>query len=207
MKKRISLCLIVVLTMTFLTACGGSLKADRNTVYVQKNGKITGAAVEEFNKDYYDEAELETYVEEQVQEYVAEHDKKSVKVSKFSVEEGMAKLNIKYAGYEDYAAFNGVEMFAGTVPQAMAAGYNFDDTFLEVVEGKLGNEVDKSVITSSSEYKVVILNEKVDVKVDGTVVYVSADYTSIAAKDTVSIVLPEDAQDGEELALTYIIYK
>ena len=210
MKKKISLFLITLLSLMCLTACGDSLKVDKNTVYVKKNGKIIGASVESFDKNYYDTEELETYINEQVDEYLSDHEKKSVEVDKFSVEEGIAKLNIKYAGYEDYAEFNGVEMFVGTVPQAMAAGYNFDDTFLKVEDGKLGSSLGRDELIEASEdskYKVVILSEKVDVKVKGTVLYVSEDYTSLAAKNTVSIALTEDALDGEELKLTYIIYK
>lgn len=207
MRKGMSLFLVMILSMMLLTACGGALTVDNNTVYVQKKGKITGATVENFDKDYYDAEELEAYVNERVASYTSEHGEKSVKVDQFSVEEGVAKLNIKYAGYEDYARFNEVEIFSGTVPQAMAAGYDFSGTFLKAEDGRLSGSADKEEVTADDDYKVVILNEKVDVKVDGTILYASADYTSLAAKDTVSIVLPEESQDGEELALTYIIYK
>lgn len=210
MKKRISLFLITVLFLMCLTACGDSLNVDNNAVYVKKNGKIIGVSVESFDKDYYDAEELEAFVDERVEEYLSDHKKKSVNVEEFSVEEGIAKLNIKYAGYEDYAEFNGVKMFVGSVPQAMAAGYDFNDTFLKVEDGRLGSSLDRDELIEASEnskFKVVILSEKLDVKVKGTVLYVSDDYTSLAARDTVSIALPEDAMDGEELKLTYIIYK
>lgn len=207
MKKSMRLLLIAALVLTSFTACGGSLKVDENTVYVQKKGKITGATVESFDKDYYDAEELKAYVEERVAAYTASHDDKSVQMDGFSVEEGTARLNIKYADYKDYAEFNGVEMFVGTLPMAMVAGYDFDCTFLQAVDGELTSEASKDDVIANDEYKVVILSEKVNVKVDGTILYTSADYTSLTAKDTVAIKLPEDAQDGEELKLTYIIYK
>ena len=206
MKKNIGLFLMAVLLLSTLTSCG-ALKVDENTVYVQKKGKIIGASVESFDKEYYSEEELEEYVNQRVEDYAESHGKKIVKMDRFSVEDGVARLNIKYAGYEDYAEFNGVELFAGTVVQAMAAGYDFEDEFLTVTDGKLGESADKDTVTADDSYKVVILNEKVNVKVDGTVLYVSAKYTSMAGEDTVAIALPEDAVDGEELALTYIIYK
>lgn len=207
MKRSICLFFAVVFVLLSLTACGGPLKVDRNTVYVQKKGKIIGAIVQDFDKDYYDAEELEAYVNERVEKYVSTHEEDSVKVEEFSVEDQVARLNVQYAGYEDYAALNEVELFAGTMPQALAAGYDFADTFLKVEDGKLGAEVSRDEIIAASDYKVVVLNEKVDVKVDGTIAYVSAKYTSLAAKDTVSIALPEDVVDGEELTLTYIIYK
>ena len=207
MKKSISLLLVTALTLALLTACGGKLKVDENTVYVNRKGKVTGATVESFDKAYYNEKELETYINRQVEAYTAEHDRKSVRIDSFSVADGIARLNIAYAGYEDYAAFNEVEMFVGTIPQAMAAGYDFKDDFLAVENGELAGEADRDTVIDNGELKVVILNEKVNVKVQGTVRYVSAGYTTPTAKDTVTIKLPEDALDGEELALVYIIYK
>ncbi len=206
MKRNITLCLMTVLMAAALAGCGANLDVDKNTVYVQKKGGIIEATVEPFDKDYYRQEELEAYVNERVERYVADHDEESVEVDKFEVENGVATLHIKYAGYEDYAGFNGVKMFVGTVPQALAAGYDFDLDFLAVEDGVLGEKADAKTVTDS-DYKVVILSTKSDVKVDGTVQYVSEKYTSMAAKDTVSITLPEDAMDGEELALTYIIYK
>ena len=180
---------------------------DQNTIYVQKKGKIISAIVQKFDKDYYDAEELNAYVNERVEAYVSTHEKDSVKVEEFSVEEGVARLNVQYAGYADYAALNEVELFAGTVPQALAEGYDFNDEFVKVEDGALGAKATKDEIIALADYKVVILSEKLDVKVDGTIAYASAANTSLSAKDTVSITMPEDAMDGEELSLTYIIYK
>lgn len=207
MKRIISLCLITAVLAAVLTACGGELDVDRNTVYVQKKGGIVEATVEPFEKGYYDQAELESYVKERVAAYALEHEEKSVEMDKFEVADGIATLYIKYAGYADYAEFNGVKMFAGTVPQARAAGYDFDTEFLAVEDGVLGDTVDSGIVLADDTYKAVILSTKADVKVDGKILFVSSKYTQIAAKDTVSITLLEDAMDGEELSLTYIIYK
>ncbi len=206
MKRYMSLLLIGVLLLS-LTACGKPLKVDQNTIYVQKKGKIISAIVQKFDKDYYDAEELNAYVNERVEAYVSTHEKDSVKVEEFSVEEGVARLNVQYAGYADYAALNEVELFAGTVPQALAEGYDFNDEFVKVEDGALGAKATKDEIIALADYKVVILSEKLDVKVDGTIAYASAANTSLSAKDTVSITMPEDAMDGEELSLTYIIYK
>ena len=60
---------------------------------------------------------------------------------------------------------------------------------------------------AETDYKIVILSEKVDVKVDGVIQYMSSAYTSVKAKDTVAVQVPEEAEDGEELSLVYIVYK
>lgn len=206
MKKIISISLVCLLMTGLFSACGKSLEADRDTVYVQKKGAVIGAAISDFDKDYYDEEELKAFVEEKVQNYQEEHGKKSVKIDEFFVEEGVAKLYMKYAGCEEYQDFNDVTLFSGTVPQALAAGFDFNTGFTEVKDGKAAGNVENKTVVDT-DYKVVILSEKVDVKVDGTIQYMSSDYTTVKAKDTVSIQLPEEVEDGEELSLVYIVYK
>ena len=192
MKKVISVSLICLLMTGLLSACGNSLTADRDTVYVQKKGKVICAAISEFDKEYYDAEELRKYIEERVQAYQEEHGKKSVGIEEFTVEDKVAKLYMKYEDCESYQDFNEVTLFSGTVPQALAAGFNFNTEFTEIKD---------------SDCKVVILSEKIDVKVDGTVQYISSDYTTIKSKDTVAIEVPQEAKDGSEMTLVYIVYK
>lgn len=206
MKKIFFISLVCLLMTGLFAGCGKSLEADRDTVYVQKKGTVIGAAIADFDKDYYDEEELKSFVDEKVQEYQEEHGKDSVKIDKFSVEEGVAKLFIKYDSYENYQDFNEVTLFSGTIPQALAAGYKFDTEFTEIKDGEAGGSVDNTTIVDLDS-KVVILSEKVDVKVDGTIQYVSSEYATIKADDTVSIQLPEEVEDGEELSLVYVVYE
>ena len=87
MKRIISISLVCVIIAGLFSACGKSLEADRDTVYVQKRGAIISAAIADFDKDYYDEEELKSFVEKRVEEYQKEQGKDSVKIDKFSVEE------------------------------------------------------------------------------------------------------------------------
>ncbi len=206
MKKLFSICLVCLAIAGLLTGCGKSLEADRDTVYVQKKGSVTSAAIADFDKDYYDEEELKKYVDERVADYQEQHGEDSVSIDKFSVEEGVAKLYINYKGYEEYQDFNEVTLFSGTVPQALAERFDFNTEFTEIKGGEAAGTVSKDKITDT-DAKVIILSEKVDVKVDGTIQYVSSQYTTIKAKDTVSIQLPEDAADGEESTLVYVVYQ
>ena len=164
MKKIISISLVCLLMAGLFSACGKSLEADRDTVYVQKKGTVIGAAIADFDKDYYDQEELKAFAEEKVEAYQKEHGKDSVKIDEFSVEEKVAKLYMKYASCEDYQAFNEVTLFSGTIPQALAAGYDFNTGFTEIKDGKSAGTVDNKTIVDT-DYKVVILSEKVDVKV------------------------------------------
>lgn len=207
LRKRICLLAVGILLTGLLSACGKRLVVEDNTVYVQKKGKVTGATLESFDKEYYDEKELRSYVDERVEKYLADNDSKSIKVDNFTIEDNVAKLNIIYTSYVDYAKFNGVEIFSGTIPQALAAGYDFKAEFAAVENGEKGDRITAEEVTENADYKVVVISEKVNVKVDGTIAFVSSENTRIVAKDTVEIKLPEDAIDGEEQTLTYVIYK
>lgn len=206
MRKLISISLACLAIAGLLTGCGKSLEADRDTVYVQKKGSVTSAAIADFDKDYYDEEELKKYIDERVADYQEQHGEDSISIDEFSVEEGVAKLYINYKGWEEYQDFNEVTLFSGTVPQALAEGFDFNAEFTEITDGEAAGTVSKDKITDT-DAKVIILSEKVDVKVDGTIQYVSSQYTSMKAKDTVSIQLPEEAADGEESALVYVVYQ
>ncbi|MCI9175996.1 MAG: hypothetical protein HFH49_13850 [Lachnospiraceae bacterium] len=206
MKKFIIISLAMVVIAGLLTGCGKSLEADRDTVYIQKKGNVVSAAIADFDKDYYDEEELKNYIDERVADYQEEHGKNTVSIDEFSVEDGVAKLFIKYSGCEDYQNFNDVTLFSGTIPQALAEGYSFEEDFTEIEDGEAAGSVKKDAV-ADLDAKVIILSEKVDVKVDGTIRYVSSRYTTMKAKDTVSIQLPEESEDGEESALVYVIYE
>lgn len=206
MKKIISISLVCIMITGLLTACGDSLDVDTTTVYVQKDGSVSEKIIEKWEKDNYSEDELEEFIDEKVEAHQEVYGKKSVKTSDFSVKDGVAELLVKYEAYTDYQELNNVTFFAGTVPQALAAGYDFNAAFTEIKDGKAAGEVESSEITGS-DYKVVILSEKIDVKVDGTIKYMSSDYTSIKSEDTVSIQLPEEEEDGADMSLVYIIYE
>lgn len=206
MKKIISISLACLLAAGLFSACGDSLVADRDTVYVQKKGKIICAAISDFDKDYYDEGELKSYVEERVQAYQTEHGDKSVEIDEFTVDDKVAKLYMKYKDCDTYQDFNEVTLFSGTVPQALAAGFTFNTEFTQIENGEATGSVENTTVMDS-DCKVVILSEKIDVKVDGEIQYISSDYTTVKAKDTVSIEIPEEEGDGAEMSLVYVVYK
>ncbi len=116
-------------------------------------------------------------------------------------EEGSAKLIMEYDSYQDYSGFNGIELYVGSIVTAQAEGYDFDTEFNSAEEN---TPVTKEEVISDDDNKVAIIKANVDVRVPGTILYVSAKDTQIKEKDTVSIT---GKGSNEEAALTYIIYK
>ena len=112
MKRLGCVGLSAVLSILTLAGCGQSdLKADTDTVYVEKNGSVLSMDVEAFDQEYYDEAELKEFVDSEVSDYNGQHGEKSVEVKDLSVEDKTAKLKLAYRTVDDYTAFTGVELY------------------------------------------------------------------------------------------------
>lgn len=202
MKKIICMS-ILILCMGLLSGCFKKADADTSTVFVEKKGKIISVDVEHLDKDYYDVDELEEYIKEHIEKYTSENGD-TVEQTSFGVKDGIAKLTMEYDSCEDYAKFNGVELYCGTVAQAQEEGYDFDTEFYRVEDSSKQETVKKEDVLAEDENKIVIIKANVDVNVPGTVLYVSAPDTDIMSKNVVSIV---GEGPNEEAQLTYIIYK
>lgn len=192
----------MILCMGLLSGCSKKTDVDTSTVFIEKKGKITSVDVEVLDKDYYDEAELESYITDHVNDYTSENGN-TVEMASFTVTDQVAKLQMQYDSYEDYTAFNGIELYDGTVVEAEAAGYDFDTDFISASDEDT-KKVSKDDVLADDNNKVVIIKANVDVKVDGTILYVSKENTKVTEKNKVSITGEGSA---EEAALTYIIYK
>ncbi len=193
MFKKISLVLALVLCLS-LTACGGKVSADEDTLFVDRKGNITVVYVSSFDKDYYDKDELLAFVNDTVSEYVSENGAGSVTVDGATVEDGMARVTLKYAVPEDYAKFNEVELFSGKVLDALTEGYDIPSDIVKVN--------DKAKDATDASYKALIIGQQIDVKVKGTVMYASSNVTMVG--DTAKVEYDEYANNPE---LAYIIYK
>ncbi len=187
MKRKTAIIFSMILSLSLLAGCGSKLDVEESTVYVDKDGSVISVDIESFEKDYYDESELKDYVKEEVEDYTSENGKKSVSLEDVSVDDSTATLKLKYASADDYTNFNGIELYTGTVVKAMAAGYDFNVDFVSVRDGSVTGTATRDEILENDDYKVAIIKANTDVKVDGTILYVSSENVKVTAKDTVSI--------------------
>lgn len=185
MKRVTSLMLTLVLCVGLLSGCGKDFTATENTVFVLKNNKIVSTDVEDFG-DTYKLEDLEAYVNDAIKVYTDEHGKDSVKLNKLTVEEGKATLIIEYETAGDYAAFNGIELFAGNVVDALAAGYSFDVDFASIEDGG-AKECTKDEIIDDSDLKVVVFKGVGNLNVNGKVAYASVNNTKLVDASTIAI--------------------
>lgn len=200
MKKTISTILLLALACMMLSGCSNGKDADTNTLFVDKKGHIIEVSVGDFKQDNYDQEEFEKFVDEAIEAYDGEG---TVELDSLSVEEKVAKLNMEYSDSATYTAFNGKELFTGTIVSAVAEGYDFGADFTAVEKGELKDAADRDSVLANDEYKVVILEMEEDVSVDGEIAYVSA---GITLKDESTATVK--GSDGlDEDALHYVVYQ
>ena len=189
-----------------MAACGTKLDVQENTIALQRNGKILEAAVETFDQSYYKEDELNSYIQNAVDDYTAEHGKKSVSVTESKVEEKKAYLTLQYENAETFQDFSGIECFSGSIVEAQSAGYDFEQDFYPVTDGK----ADKKTVRGSSlleddDLKVLIVKENSDLIVPGKIAYVSTEGTEVTSEKKVNVT--QKQQDTDESVLVYVLYR
>ncbi len=206
MKKRMAALGCCIGMSMLLGACGAKLDVQENTIALQRNGKILEAAVESFDQSYYVQEELDTYVQNAVDDYTAEHGKKSVSVTDSKVEEKKAYLTLQYESAETFSDFTGIECFSGSIVEAQSAGYDFDLDFYPVTDGKADTKTVKgSTLLDDDDLKVLIVKENSDLIVPGKIAYVSTEGTEVTSEKQVNVTQKE--QDTDEAILVYVLYK
>lgn len=196
MKKFLCLTLCVILCLGILTGCGKKYNVSDSTIFVEKKGAIVATDVQTFDASKYSEEDLEKFVDEQIDAYNDKAGDDVISLKSLEVEEGVCTLVIKYDSYEHFAKFNGYEIFVGSVAEALAAGYTFDDVAFASVKDETATECDKSsFMDSDEEYKVVIFkNEPYSVHTYGDVQFVSTEHTKIVDENTISFALGNHLQ-------------
>jgi len=200
MRKRKLLILLTLLTL-LLAGCKKSSSVDTNTIEVDKDGMITSTIIEDFDKDYYLEEELKQAIDNEIAEYNSAAGENAATVEKFNVKDKKVNVVIQFATANDYATLNNIPLFAGTIEEAIAAGYDFDSTFTKITKGKVdGEDTFKAAdIVGLSDYKVIIVQETTAVAVPGNIAYISEGIT-IRGKKSANFTIAGIETDIEESA-------
>ncbi len=134
--KRIEGVLVACLLFVFLTGCNEEVQLqDGTNIQLDKEGGVTVTYIEEFPSDYYDVAELEEMNAEEVSEYNSLVGEEVVKVLSTVTDGSKVTLAMHYADMEDYADMNGIQVYSGTVSQAIAMGYDLGNAFTDAKTG------------------------------------------------------------------------
>ena len=202
---------------TFLTGCSRIdemviqmdeevWEPESTSVQIYKDGSVTETVIDKLDKDYYDSEELKALVSEAISDYNASAgpDRVAEDIEKTVIEDGRVTLVMNYASPQDYAGFNQVSFFSGSMLNAQLEGYLFYNEFHKVTDGvcqekTISNEEPLTV----KEAQVVVSDMSHIVRVPGKILYVSAnadtldEYTAVPdegtyAPDENGLVLPSN---------------
>ena len=184
--------LMLVAIMAVFTGCGKKGDSyDETTVIISKKGDITHRIVEVFDKDYYSEDELRNDINEELAEYCRDKDEEAAQLESLEIRDGMAAAEIVFAKPEDYAAFNEVDFFYGSVEEAIAKQYTTDVTLKG--SGDDNEPIGKFEFEAMGDRMIAIVSEPVVYKVPKKIAYTTAnieiidDMTARMASDSVGL--------------------
>lgn len=172
MKKAGQLLAVLAAASMLMTGCGKLKDVTTTSVYVNKNGVVTEAIVEDYSKDDdYTEDELKAFVEDDIRKFTGERgDADSVKLEKCQITKDKVEIRMEYGDYQSYADYHGAEFFAGTLEEAEEAGYDFSASFVDS-EGKEVSVED--AVKGVRHVRVIVCEEPLEIVTDDPVLCVS----------------------------------
>lgn len=195
MKKWIYAACIMVL-MFSVTGCGSSFEPSVTSMYVQKDGKITYAVVESFEKEYYSLEEFRTMIEREVDACNSMYSEPAISIEQLEVKDGTLYLLMEFQDADAYSSYSEEYCFLGSIGEALDEGRSFDMLFKDA-EYK---ELSAAEVTGKKEDQVLVLQTEGIVELEKTVKYVSNNVEVIS--DHMVQVMPITEEDE----YAYIIY-
>ncbi len=202
---------VPALAALLLAGCGITKEepwtpGEADAISIDENGKVTEYISEELDQPYYSFSELKSMLDEEVSAYNAKHGAESVTVtSAKQQEDGLVNLVISYASGEDYAAFNNVEFYYGSMISAQLEGYLFGGTFKEIKDGVVvGEQADGSGIFRDMADTVAVVRAPLEVQIPGSVVFASSNAdvvrfdTVVASQTGEDTVVRASSEEGQE---------
>lgn len=171
MRKKAKVCVGLFLCLSLITGCGNSSElklsdVKKDTLYISEDNSIELINVEEFEKDYYNESDLKTFIEDAIDTYSKNNDGK-VKLEDFSVEDKIAKSLLTFDSPETYEGFQKVD-FQIVETDAIEGNLVLPEKFQSV---KGDSTVDKDTVLAEDDLQLLIVNEPLNIKLDGTIKY------------------------------------
>lgn len=175
MGKSGKLTVIFCLCALFLAGCGGVKVpdvVDTPTVAIGSEGEITVWQVGDFEKSYYDLAELNSMAAEEAAEYNAENGKEAaVTVEKVeALDGGRVTVVYRFDGWESCTGFGEDNLFFGTVKEAAAKGFDMGMHMKSVKDDSLS---DAGLLEQLSEEYLLITDMKANVYCSRKVTHIS----------------------------------
>ena len=193
MKRTLGVCLLCAGAL-LMTGCSNKFEPTESTLFVTSKGMVYSAVMESFEAAYYNYDELAEDVQKAVSAYCGETNPEAVTVESLVEENDMVTLLMHYETVDDYAKFNEVILFSGTLSEAMEAGYR-PEHLLDA-----DGEPAEFNMEEHGALKVVVTEENVCVQTTGKIKFVSDNVSIIDSK------LAKTMEAGES-ELAFVLYK
>lgn len=196
MKRRVIVGLVIGIGC-MIAGCSvetGTWNTNKNGVYVSRELGVQSALVytSEQNNDAYQEAELQTFVQDIVTEYNTSNGE-NVLLESCALNGSTGMLTFKYETPADFVEFSqatGDNTHAVTnfsvmkVSDALTSGILADINFLTAA----GKPTDRSTVTKKSDYVAVVTEGAILVQTEGPIRYVSE---GVVLQDSFTALTPE----------------
>ncbi len=209
MKRLCYMGIAAVLPAALLVLSGCGPSHDRTTFVLNRDGSATQYIIDTAYADT-GIGELREYVENSLSAYQGEEEEARIELEKCDIHDGYVDIELSYASCADYAAYNDVVCFDGTLSEAEAAGYDLDTSY-RVPEGNAVSYAQIRAYETEGEVRVLIMNEVTAAELPGDVLAFSSNVQ--AEEDgTLSTVPDTDESVPEEFRTinyenAYFIYE
>ncbi len=196
MKKCVTILCALFLVLP-MAACGSSFDPSVTSLYVQKNGELTYAVVESFEKEYYSLSEFQSMIDREVESCNSNYSEPAISVERLEVENGTLYLLLNFSNAKAYSSYNEEYCFVGTIEEALGVGQSFDLLFKDADY----EECTTAEVTEKKDNQVLILQNEGIVQLEKPVKYVSNNVEIIS--DHMVEVMPIEEEDEYAYIITY----
>lgn len=181
--RRLSLGLLFVLMFSGLFGCGKNPGAEDEGLVITKDGTITSTLVEPFDNEYYDLLELLDMIQLEIGQYNQDAGTEGIVLNSLEMVGENCVAVMTFQSPEDYALYNEIPFFAGTVQEAVAAGVDMDVVLTEA--GK-NETIGQEEIEQLEAYQLVVWYGDMPVEVPGKIRYHSEGLQILGSKRVVA---------------------
>lgn len=187
MKRLFMIIPVFVLVLGMCTGCGKNYEAKKSTLFIESDGGVLSKDIEAFDTHEYSKESFRKYVNQRIDDYNKKMDSKAIKLKELEFNNDNAILTISYKSYKDYSKFNDIDLFVGSVSDAVAEGYSIDTNFVKIEDNKPVKKVSCNKVLENNSDKIVIIKANTRVNISGTIKYTSAKDVELVNDNTVDI--------------------
>ena len=187
------------------TACGTEETSTEeklvNSISIMKDGSIESVIVEDFTESYYNVEDLKTMIQDTITDYGKQDPDSEITLETCEMVDQKIKVVLNYNNADAYSGYNSETLFAGTVQEAYAEGYDLNMTLTGT--DTEGTQIARQELLNMGENHIVIME---NVLKEGTL-RVNCYDTILYTGDGVTPIAKKKADIGLTQGYSVIVFK